>query len=103
MSEGYNKVMLLGTVTKEPEYKATDSGWELYKFTLAVEREKDDNGKVWNDWFNCVYFVGDHRDFPQEITNDSVVFVEGRLSIREARTGGTFIEISASQVRCLQP
>ena len=50
----YNKVFLIGRLTKEPESKVTMSGVNLSRFTIAVNRIKKAGEESEADFINVV-------------------------------------------------
>lgn len=50
-----NKVMLVGNLTKDPEFQTTASGISLCRFSIAINRKfKNDKGEYESDFINCV-------------------------------------------------
>lgn len=49
-----NKVILIGNLSRDPEYKQTNSGKGVCNFTLAVNRRKSKEGQQEADFINCV-------------------------------------------------
>ncbi|MDT1039693.1 single-stranded DNA-binding protein, partial [Staphylococcus pseudintermedius] len=48
-----NRVVLVGRLTKDPEFRTTQSGVEVATFTLAVNRNyKNKNGEQQADFIN---------------------------------------------------
>ena len=55
-----NKIILIGNLTKDPEITTTNSGVQVCRFTLAVQRgfaNNNDNGPS-ADFFNIVVWKG---------------------------------------------
>lgn len=48
-----NSVSLMGRMTKEPEIRETSTGTKVLRFTLAVNRQKKEDGA---DFISCVAF-----------------------------------------------
>ncbi|WP_142351494.1 single-stranded DNA-binding protein, partial [Staphylococcus sp. HMSC070A03] len=52
-----NRVVLVGRLTADPQYRVTPSSLDVATFTLAVNRNfKDKNGEQQADFINCVVF-----------------------------------------------
>lgn len=51
-----NTVILLGRLTKEPEPNVTQSGIQILRFTLAVDRPKKKDQDTEADFIGCVAF-----------------------------------------------
>ena len=52
-----NNISIMGRLTRDPELTTSQSGTELCKYTVAVDRQKDKNGNKKTDFFNCVSFA----------------------------------------------
>lgn len=85
-----NKVILIGNVGREPEFRTFDSGSKLATFTLATSRRwKDKNSgefKEATEWHNIVA-----NDRQAEIARDYIktgmtIFVEGEIRTRSYTT-----------------
>ena len=50
----FNKTILGGRLTADPELKTTSSGVSVTSFTIAVNRKPDKNGESKADFFTCV-------------------------------------------------
>lgn len=51
----FNKVILIGNITKDIELKQTPSGVSVVSFTIAVNRKyKNEDGTTSTDFINCV-------------------------------------------------
>ena len=79
----FNKVMLMGNLTRDPELTDTASGTAMCRFGLAVNRKY----KQGDEWKEDVCFVdittwGNLADnCSKYIRKGSPVFVEGRLNL----------------------
>lgn len=50
-----NRVILMGRLTAEPDYRTTPSGVAMVRFSLAVDRDfKSQNGERQTDFFNII-------------------------------------------------
>lgn len=81
---GVNKVILVGTVGKDPEYKATgDSG--VVNFSMATsENYKDKDGKkqTKTEWHNIVAWGKLSEIIEKYIKKGSRIYVEGKSTTR---------------------
>lgn len=51
----FNKIILQGNLTADPEVKQTQTGVSVCRFSIAVQRRyKSDNGVAETDFFECV-------------------------------------------------
>lgn len=76
MAQSFNKTILMGRLTKDPELKATTSGKRVCSFTLAVDKPGKDAGANFIDcesWEQTAEFVGKY------LKKGALVFIEGRL------------------------
>lgn len=82
VSEGYCKVLLLGNVAKDPEFRVGQSGSPVLKVRLAcAERYKDRDGE-WKDrveYVNVVLFGKRAEGLARVLVKGSGMFVEGSL------------------------
>ena len=50
-----NRVILIGNLTKDPEFTTTNSGVSCVKFTIATQRKyKNENGEYESDFPQCL-------------------------------------------------
>ena len=75
-----NKIILIGRLTRDPEMKTLESGTELCKFSLAVnKRFRSDEA----DFFDCTAF-GKCAEFCSKwFSKGQQVAVDGRIESRE--------------------
>lgn len=80
----YNKVILLGRITRDLELKTTPSGVSVLSFSVAVDRRYQAKGEGRKaDFFNCVAW----RDLAEHIARNwskgKPILVEGELQNRD--------------------
>lgn len=84
MAGSFNKVMLMGNLTRDLEVRALPSGMTVAKFGLAVnERYKDREGN-WQERANfvdCEIFGARAEAMARYLSKGSPVFLEGRLRL----------------------
>lgn len=99
----YNKVILTGRLTRDPELKYTPEGTAVAKFTLAVDRRGKDNGA---DFVDIVAWRGTAEACANYLTKGSAVMIDGRLEIKpyENRDGEKrkSVNVIAGEVKFLQ-
>lgn len=101
--KGYNKVMLIGRLAADPEYRQTPSGKAVVNFPLAVHRKsvKDPDGAD----FHHVVAWGSMAEFSKKILKKGMaVFVIGKILKRfyEGKNGKqTVTEIVMEDVNIL--
>lgn len=79
----YNKVIILGRLTHDPELKTTQSGLSVLSFSVAVDRRFQGNdGERKTDFFNCVAWreLADH--IARFWVKGKPILVEGELQNR---------------------
>lgn len=99
----FNKVIVAGNLTRDPELRFTNSGIPVANFGLAVNRVKSKNEEV--DFFDVTAW----RELGETITNykkkGDPILVEGRLQFRqwEAQDGSkrSKVDVVADNVQFL--
>ena len=85
MAKGVNKVLLLGNVGKDPEFRTTPGGMNVSSFSLATaDRAKDTEGN-WTDrteWHNLVAFQRTAEIVRDYVKKGSQIFIEGKIQTR---------------------
>jgi len=85
MAKSVNKVILVGNVGKDPEFKMTPSGVGVAKFTIATtDRSKDKTGQ-WQDitdWHNIVTFNRTAEVARDYVKKGAKLYVEGKIQTR---------------------
>lgn len=85
MARSVNKVILLGNVGKDPEFKALPSGQPVVNFSLATsERYKDQQGNQQErtEWHNLVAYAKLAEIVRDYVKKGNKLYVEGRLTTR---------------------
>jgi len=81
-----NKVILIGTLGKDPEVKYTPSGTAYAKFSMATnERYKDKTSGDWKErteWHNIVCWQRTAEIAGEYLKKGRSVYIEGRLQTR---------------------
>ncbi len=81
----FNKAIIIGNVTRDPEMKALPSGAKVTQLSIATNRVwKDANGakKEQTDFHNVVVFGRQAETVAQYIKKGSSLMVEGRIQTR---------------------
>ena len=87
---GLNKVMLIGSVGRDPETRYLANGTAMTCFCLGVERtwvNADGERREVVDWFNVVTWRRLAEVCAQQLTKGARVYVEGRLETRSWEDG----------------
>lgn len=103
-----NRVILVGRLTKDPEYRTTPNGIDVVNFTLAVNRNfKSKNGEQQADFINVVVFRNQAQNVNNYLSKGSLAGVDGRIQSRsyENKEGQrVFVtEVVADSVQFLEP
>ena len=101
-----NRVVLVGRLTKDPEYRTTPSGVSVATFTLAVNRTfTNAQGEREADFINVV--VNKQRNVNNYLFKGSLAGVDGRIQSRsyENQEGRRIFvtEVVADSVQFLEP
>jgi single-strand DNA-binding protein len=85
MAKGFNKVILMGNLTRDVEVRTTPSGQTVANFSLAVSRSwKDQNGQPQEQtsFINCVAWGKPGEIIAQYTSKGTPLLVSGRLDQR---------------------
>lgn len=78
-----NRTVLVGRLTKDPEYRVTPAGVQVATFTLAINRAfKNAKGEQETDFLNCVVFRKPAENVNNYLKKGNLAGVEGRLQSR---------------------
>ncbi len=84
----YNKVFLIGNLTKDPELRYTPSGIPVVRFTVAVNRPSAKSEKNEVDFINVVAWRRLAEICGEYLKKGRPVSIEGRLQIRPYEKDG---------------
>lgn len=76
----YNRVILIGRLTRDPELKYTTNGVAFVQFSVAVNRKFSKNDEA--DFIDIVVWRGLAENCAKYISKGSQVAVEGRIQVR---------------------
>lgn len=104
----FNRIILIGRLTRDPELRFTQSGVAVATFTLAVDRNwRNAQGEKETDFINIVAWRQLGERCANYLSKGKLAAVEGRLQIRsyEDKDGQkrTVAEVIADDVRFLSP
>ncbi len=91
MAKGFNKVVLMGNLTRDPELRSTPSGQSVAGFSLAVNRSwKNASGETQEavDYIDCNAWGKAGEIISQYMTKGSAILVSGRLQQRSWEQDG---------------
>lgn len=79
----YNKVILIGRLTKEPELKTTQSGVAVLSGTVAVDRAYKQGDERKTDFINFVAWRKTAEFIGQWFRKGSAILLDGELQVRD--------------------
>ncbi|UVD90704.1 MAG: single-stranded DNA-binding protein [Staphylococcus haemolyticus] len=103
-----NRAVLVGRLTKDPEFRTTPNGVNVATFTLAVNRTfTNANGEREADFINVVVFRNQADNVNNYLSKGQLAGVDGRIQSRsyENQEGRRIFvtEIVADSVQFLEP
>jgi single-strand DNA-binding protein len=85
MVRGLNKVMIIGTVGRDPEMRYTPNGRPVTSFSVATSRSwtsAEGERREETEWFNVVAWGNLAEICKTHLSKNQQVYVEGRLQTR---------------------
>lgn len=80
----YNKIVLIGRLTRQVEVKKTSNGKSYCRFTLAVARQyKDSSHQEFTDFIPVVLWGSQAEHLISYTSKGSLLFIEGELHFRK--------------------
>lgn len=96
----FNKVMLIGRLTRDPEMRYTTSGLAVTSFSIAVDRRnKNQQGEKQTDFFRCTAWRQSAEFVSNYASKGRLVAVEGRIELNKF-TGQDGIEKQSADIVC---
>lgn len=76
-----NRVILMGRLTRDPDFKQTQSDIAMCKFSVAVERQFKDSktGERLTDFLDCTAFRGTAEFISRYFSKGNMILVEGNI------------------------
>ena len=78
----FNKVILIGNLTSDPELKQTQNGISVTSFSLAVGRRKVKDQEPQTDFINCVAWRGTAEFICNYFQKGKSILIVGSLQTR---------------------
>ena len=91
MAKGFNKVILMGNLTRDPESRTTPNGQSVTNFSLAVNRTwkgADGNQQEAVSYIDCVAWCRTGEVIAQYMQKGRPILVSGRLDQRSWEQDG---------------
>ena len=98
-----NKVALVGRITKDIELKHTLNGTNIVRFTMAINRQKKDDGA---DFINCVAYAKIAELMDQYVKKGDRLGLIGRIQTGSYERNGSTIyttDIIAENIEFMEP
>lgn len=81
-NEMLNKVVIMGRLTRDPEYRTTATGTSVVNFSVAVDRDfSGQSGEKETDFINCVAWRKTAEFVTKHFMKGSMIVVAGRLQV----------------------
>lgn len=86
---GFNKVILMGNLTRDPEIRYTPNGTPVVNFPIAINRRFKQGGELRDEvcYIDIVVFGRQAETCSQYINKGDSVLIDGRLQQRKWETG----------------
>jgi single-strand DNA-binding protein len=78
----YNRVILMGRITKDIELKTTPSGLSVTSFSIAVDRPGGKDKERATDFIDCVAWRQTAEFISRFFSKGKAIFIEGKLQTR---------------------
>ena len=91
MAKGFNKVVLMGNLTRDPETRQTPNGQSVTNFSLAISRTwkgQDGSNQEAVSFIDCVAWGRTGEVIAQYMQKGRPILVEGRLDQRSWEQDG---------------
>ena len=76
-----NKVVLYGRLTAKPNLRCTESNKNYVRFTIAVNRPKQENGEQEADFINCISWGKQAEVIVKYFDKGTPILINGRIRI----------------------
>lgn len=77
-----NHATIMGRLTKDPELRRTGSGVAVTSFTVAVDRDFENDGERETDFIDCVAWRGTGEFVARNFHKGKMIVVSGRIQVR---------------------
>lgn len=75
----YNKTIMMGRLTADPELRQTQSGITMCKFSIAVDRPVRQGEEKKADFFDCVAWKNTAEFISRYFSKGKLIHIDGRL------------------------
>lgn len=84
--KGFNNVVLMGNITRDPELRTTPNGQSVCSISLAVNSKRGETERV--DYFDCTAWAKSGEIIAKYMQKGGAILVEGRLVQRSWEQDG---------------
>lgn len=102
-----NRLFIVGNLTKDPELRTTTSGESVCNFTVAVNRQKKNNGTQEADFFRVSAWRQTGENCAKYLSRGKKVAVVGSVSVKpytdKNGNANASMEVQAVDVEFLSP
>lgn len=78
-----NHITIMGRISRDIELRRTGTGTAVASFTVAVDRDFNQNGQKETDFIDCVAWRGTGEFVARNFSKGKMIVVSGRLQIRK--------------------
>lgn len=94
-----NKVILMGRLCEDPEFRQTQSQIPVCRFRIAVNRPKSKDGQDKADFINCVAWRSSAEFISRYFSKGSMIIIEGQMRNNDY-TDGNGVKHYSYEVLC---
>lgn len=74
-----NKAIMMGRLTKDPDFRQTQSGIPCCRFSIAINRPKNKNGEQETDYLDCVAWRGTAEFISRYFSKGNMILIDGQM------------------------
>ena len=86
--KGFNQVILLGNLTRDPELRTTPNGQSVCSFSIAVNAPTKEGQEPRADFVDCVAWGKQAEIISGNLEKGKPILVDGRLTFRSWEKDG---------------
>lgn len=103
----FNQITIIGRVGRDPEFKDTETGLRVAKFTVATTEKTGtgENRKEETEWFNVAAFKVHAEIVEKFVRKGDLIMIQGRFKTRKYQdkegVEKTYSEVLVNQIQML--
>lgn len=78
-----NTTIMMGRLTRDPEFRTTNSGIPVATFSIACERDRQSGGEKAVDYFDCVAWRKTGEFVSKYFRKGKPILISGRFQMRD--------------------